>query len=383
MTAQVWPFKQRGDVIESLEWLTDVFRAKAGEQRIALRTAPRRIFNLSHLLDDREYSAAQAMIRQYQGNGDFLAPDWPQAIVVGAVSPGSGVSLSIDLSYTDMGADAILWQSADDFEQVQVINDSNGVSLTTVTGSYSNALLVPLWAAHCPEGLANSRTPAQINECSVAMYVYDNSDLGFSGYPQYRGHDVMTSCPIIGAGDFSEDIGWPLTAFDNRVGVPYYLRQRTIPDLQYQMRWHEFTGQDAYELRQWIHSRRGRQKVFWMSSRAKDLDPAASIAGTTVTIFTLPGITGLGRSEAFDIDITTTAGASYYRRVSSATAGAPISGRGTINMTIDSSLSVTLSAIKRISFLRCTRFDADRIELNHSPSAGMSVQVPCVEVLEP
>jgi hypothetical protein len=293
------------------------------------------------------------------------------------------VSISVDLTYTDMGDDAILWESADLFEQVEITNDSNGVTLASVVGTYSSALIVPLWAARCPDGITNSRTPGQINQCSVAMHVYDNSDLGYSDYPQYRGHDVMTSCPIIGSGDFSEDIGWPLTAFDNQVGIPYYLRQRTIPDTQFQMRWHEFTDQDSYELRRWIHSRRGRQKVFWMSSRAKDLEQAASISGATVTIFALPGITGLGRTDAFDIDITTVAGASYYRRVSSATAGSPISGRGTINMTIDSSLSLTLSEIKRISFLRCTRFDADRIELSHSPAAGMSVQVPCIEVHEP
>lgn len=383
MTAQVWPFKQRGDIIESLEWLTDVFRAKAAEQRIALRTSPRRIFNLAHLLDDREYSAAQAMMREAQAADGFMLPDWPQSIIIGPVSPGSGVSIDVDLTYTDIDSDAMLWESVDLFERVELTNDSNGVTLTTVVNSYTSARLVPLWAAQCPEGLANSRRPGQINECSVEMHVTDNNDLALSDYPQYRGHDVMTSCPVIGAGEFAEELGWPVSAFDNQTGVPYYLRQRSIPDMQYQMRWHSFTGQEAYELRQWIHSRRGRQKVFWMSSRARDLEPAATISGTTVTVYALPGIVGVGRTTSFDIDVTSLAGVSSYRRVSSATTGTPIAGRSTMDLTIDSSLSITLANIKRISFLRCTRFDADRIELVHSPSAGVSVQVPCIEVTEP
>lgn len=383
MTAQVWPFKQRGDIIESLEWLTDVFRAKAGEQRIALRTSPRRIYNISHLLDDRQYSSAQAMMRAAQGADGFMLPDWPQSITIGVVSPGTGIPLTADLTYTDIGDDALLWESVDLFEQVELVADSNGMTLATVTNSYANARLVPLWAARCPDGLANSRTPGQINECSVEMLVTENNDLALSDYPQYRGHDVMATCPVIGSGEFAEELGWPVSAFDNQTGTPYYLRQRSIPDMQYQMRWHSFTGQEAYELRQWIHSRRGRQKVFWMSSRARDLEPAATISGTTVTVYALPGIIGLGRTAVFDIDVTTMAGVSHYRRVSSATAGTPIDGRSTMNLTIDSSLSITLANIKRISFLRCTRFDADRIELVHSPKAGVSVQIPCIEVLEP
>lgn len=380
MTAVVWPFKQVGDIIESLEWLTDVFRAKSAEQRIALRSEPRRIYNISHILDDRSYAAARALIRLNQGADGFYIPDWPQSSRIGPVSSGSSVSLSVDLSYVHMGAAAILWESSDLFEQVDITNDSNGVTLATVVNNYSDARLVPVFLSHCPQGLSTSRGAAQINRCSAAFNVYENSDLASTSYPQYRSHDIMTSCPIIGSGDFSEDIGWPVSAFDNQTSIPHYLQQRTIPDMQYQMRWHEFTAQSKYELRQWLHSRRGRQKVFWLSSRAQDLEPAAAISGTTATIYTPPGLTALGQNP-FDIDITDTAGTSNYRRVTSYSTGTPVNGRDTLDMTIDSTL--TVSDIKRISFLRCTRFDADRIELNHTPGAGMSVQVPCIEVPEP
>ena len=377
--SQVWPFPQRSELIESLEWLTDVFRAKSAEQRIALRTAPRRVFNLSHLLSDYEYSAARAMLREAT---TFYCPDWGQSVNVGAVAAGSSVVLG-DIDYTDIDSAAMLWESPALFEQVAITITSNGAVATTVVNTYTNARLIPLWLAYAPEGLSTSRSPGQINECSIAFQVYENTDLGLSTYAQYRSHDILPTCPIIGPGSFDESVVWPVSSFDNDSGNPYYLRNRDIPDESFQMRWHEFTRQGIYELRQWLHSRRGRQKVFWMSSRGKDFEPAISIAGTTVTIYALDGILGLGRVDPFDIDITDTSGASVYRRVSVASTGTPIGGRATINMTIDTTLTLALANIQRISLLRCVRFNADRIELQHAAAGGVAVQVPVIEVSEP
>jgi len=203
--SQIWPFPQRSELIESLEWLTDVFRAKASEQRLALRTAPRRIFNLSHLLTDLEYSSARAMLRSAT---DFYVPDWAQAVNVGVVSSGSGVNLGTDLDYTDIDTAALLWESPALFEQVEIAISSGGASATTVVNTYTNARLIPLWLAHAPEGLSTSRSPGQINECSIAFQVHENTDLGLSTYAQYRSHDVLPTCPIIGSGSFSESIVW-------------------------------------------------------------------------------------------------------------------------------------------------------------------------------
>lgn len=383
MTAQIWPFKPRAELLEVLEWRTDVLRPKSAEQRICLRVAPRRIFNLTHLMSDYEYSAGRAMIRSAQGAGGFLVPDWGQRINLGPLSPSSEPVLNIDISGMDIGGQAILWESPTNFEQVEILGDSNGVALDAISNTYQNARFMPLWLAIAPEGLANSRGPARTNEASIAMEVTENSDLSDSVYPQYRAHDLMPDCPVVGGGRFDESIAWPVTRFDNQQSAPRTLRQRSLPDMRFQMRWHEFTGADAYTLRRWLHSRRGRQKAFWMSSRGRDFEPASAISGTTVTVFDLPGIARLGRSSAFDIDITSTAGVSYYRRVSSTTAGSEISGRTTVDMTIDSGVALALPDIRRISVLRCARFDADRIVLRHRAAAGMDVQVPCVEISEP
>lgn len=383
MTAQIWPFKPRAEMLEVLQWNTDVLASRDAEQRICLATAPGRTFQLSHLMSDYLYSAGRAMIRASQGADGFLVPDWGQLVQLGPVSPASEYTVEVDLSYIDMGERAILWESPDNFEQVEVISDSNGVTLGSVVNNYDNARLMPLWAGIAPEGLLNSRGPARVNEVSIAMELTESNDLGASTYDQYRDHDIMPDCPIVGDSQFDESIAWPVSRFHNGQNAPHLIRQRDRPDVSFQMRWHAFQRADAWTLRRWIHSRRGRQKVFWMSSRGLDFEPAAAIAGTTVTVFDLPGVAQLGRDQVFDIDITSWAGVSQYRRVTATTAGSNVSGRTTVDMTIDSSLNIALADIKRISVLRCTRFDADQIVLRHRAAAGMDVQIPCVEVAEP
>jgi len=372
----VWPFKQRGDVIESLAWLTDVFQAKAGEQRTALRAAPRRVFELSHLFTDYDYSTARALIRQDQGEDGFAVPDWPQASVVGAVASGTSVAITLDTTYINFGPTALLWEHSGLYEEIDITVTLTDVTAATVVNDYTDARLIPLWGAYCPNGLSNSRGAGQINQASVQMRVYENQDLAASTYDQYRGHDVLPSCPVVGGGSFDESIVWPLSEFDNQTSVPEYIRSRTIPELEFTMRWHEFTAQGLFELRQWLHSRRGRQKVFWFSSRGHDLEPAANIAGTTATVFRQ----GVMRPESYDIDVTTKAGVSTYHQVTAVANGTDVSGRLTTDLTITPALTLTLANISRISYLRCTRFDADRVELQHSPSGGTQVQMPCIEV---
>jgi hypothetical protein len=145
------------------------------------------------------------------------------------------------------------------------------------------------------------------------------------------------------------------------------------------MRWHEFTRTAIWDLRKWLHTRRGRQTAFWLSSRGKDLTPAAGISGTTITVFS----DIVSRPAPFDIDITDTSGNSSYRQVSDSVAGSPVNGRPTVDLTINSTLTLSLPEIKQISYMRCARFDADRIELEHRASAGTAVQVPCIEVPVP
>lgn len=375
---KVWPFPPRVGMIEILEWFSDVLVSVSAEQRIALREAPRRTFNFEHTLHDYDLTGARGLIWDAQGSNTFMVPDWTQLQRIGPVSSGSSVPINADLTYVDMGDDALLWESPAKFEAVEIEVDSSGVVLASVSDDYENPLLMPLWSAVAPEGLSVDRIGNQLNQCTIALTATENTDLGFSTYETYRGHDVVPSCPVIGEG-LEESIGWELSPFDNSQSKTYYLRARSYPDSLFTMAWKEQGVANIYALRQWLHSRRGRQKAFWLSSRGHDFEPAGAISGTAVTVYRPPGAPTL--ATPFDIDVTEQDGTSNYRKVTAVADGTPVGGRATLSLTIDSTL--TASSIKRISRMRCARFDSDRIELSHIAPGVVSVRVPCVEVPVP
>ena len=376
MTRRVWPFIPRQTLNEGLEWATDVFRAKASEQRIALRTHPRRSFQFAHYLNDTDSNYARTLIRNAQGGDGFWVPDWTQAETVASITGGTGVAISVDLTSVQYGDYAIIWESVYKNEVVEVTQGSPENVLTgDVVDDYTTPYIMPVWMGDAPQGLSVERQPKNINSAALTFILSDDYDISASSYPSYRSNDLMTDVPVISSGTFTEVEAFPVSTFGNSVGVFEYIRGRDSIDYTYQMRWHLFNQSDLYALRQWLHSRKGRQKAFWLPTYAKDLEPA-SISGTTVTVYN----DVLARPAGYDIEIYS-GGTKYQRQVTAAASGTPVGGRSTVDLTIDS--SVPVSDAERISYLICSRLDSDRIELNHTNGAGTVIAVPCREIPVP
>ena len=89
------------------------------------------------------------------------------------------------------------------------------------------------------------------------------------------------------------------------------------------------------------------------------------------------------RSAPFDIEIKAKDGTSYYRQVTSWADGTPVGTRPTADLTIDSTVTLALGDLSRISILTCSRFDSDRIEFSHEAGVGVTVAIPCREVPVP
>jgi hypothetical protein len=374
---RVWPFCPRTPTLESLRWVTDVFQAKAGEQRIALRVQPERTFSFAHVLTDEQTNFARVLVRNAQADGGFYVPDWTQAENVGDISAGLEVTLPVDLSTSAYGDKALIWESPYRHEVVDVIEDSTGFLEADVIESYTKAKVMPLFPGEAPEGITVGRLGKSLNDVQIAFILTETQDIAATSYPQYRGHDVMTDCPITGGATFEESTGFELSTFDNVVGNDSYIRARDLIAHRFQMRWHKFTRSDVYELRQWLHSRKGRQKAFWLSSYAKDLTPAQAISGTTITVYN----DVLARPAPYDIEIV---GINTHRvQVTSTAAGSTVNGRPTVDLTIDSSVTEGLDNIQRVSYLMCLRFDADRVELEHNAAGGTVVSMPCREIPVP
>jgi hypothetical protein len=382
----IWPFKPETDFIETLEWKTDVLRARSAEQRIALRDAPRRTYSLEHFFSSKAYSNARILMRQAES---FLVPDWTLGNDVENVTLGMGVAIAFptaDLGLA-VGGKMIVWQSPLQYQEIEIQSfDANGIVAVQVSSVMIKATIYPLVPALCPRGLTIRRMTNDLASGGVEMEITANVDLGASSYPQYRGHDIVPDRPLSNRGSLSESVIWPHDVLDNDLGTPSVVRGRSYPDDKFILSWELDDRASLIVFRKWLHSRKGKQKAFWASSWAEDLDLAVNIGATdtAITIFTPPGVADLGMT-AFDIDITTSAAVHYYVQVTNAAAGSLVGGLPTLSLTLAGALGTALSVaeVDRISFLRCSRFDADRVEIRHLGGDVSNVSIPCIEVPVP
>ena len=380
----LWPFMPVGEVVEVLEWRTDVLRARTSEQRFRLRERPRRTWNFAHLFDAEGQAAARAILR---GGAACQVPDWIKAVYAGPVSAGASVSITMTTAGLGLaaGASVVLWNGIRDFEVCEIESVAAGALVLAFVATARNATIYRVDQAHAAVELSISRPAGPLQRGTISFEAPAVDTYTASAYAQYRGHDVLPLVPRVGSGALAEDFAWPIERFDNETGLVDTAAWRDLPDDRFMMRWHVFTAAEIAALRAWIASRYGRWLAFWRSTWQADLVAAADITAiaTTLRVFAPSGATSLGRS-AFDLEIQTAAGA-FLRRVTAVSAGPAVSGRPTFDLTIDSALGSAITTVQfsRISYLRCARFNADRIELLHRPGEGLAVSVPCIEVPVP
>jgi hypothetical protein len=381
----LWPFMPVGEVVEVLEWRTDVLRARASEQRFRLRERPRRQWHFKHLFTPEDQSAARAIVR---GATSYQVPDWIRVIYAGPVSAGSSVSLAMTTAGYGLaaGQSVVLFNGISDYEICNIESVSpSALVLAFVATARAATGIYRVDQAHAAVALDVSRPAGPYQHASISFEAAAVEAYSASTYAQYRGHDVLPVVPVVGSGSLEEGVEWPLERFDNGSGLIATAAQRALPDDRFMMRWHVFKAADIQALRAWIASRYGRWLAFWQSTWERDLVAAADLgaSATTLRVYAPAGVASLGRS-AFDLEIQAS-GAVHYRRVTAVSAGPAVSGRPTFDLTIDSALGtdVAAAAFGRLSFLRCARFDADRIELLHRPGEGLAVSVPCIEVPVP
>lgn len=381
----LWPFTPVGEVVEVLTWSTDVLRARSGEQRFRLRERPRRQWHFKHLFTSENQSAARAIVR---GATSYQVPDWIRVVYAGPVSAGTSVSVAMTTAGYGLaaGGSVVLWNGPLDFEVCEIESVSpSALVLAFVATPRTTAGIYRVDQAHAAVELSVSHPAGPLRSATISFESPAVDVPAATVYTQYRGHDILPVVPVVGSGALAEVLAWPRDIFDNTSGLPDTTAARDLPDDKFMMRWHVFTAADIQALRAWIASRCGRWLAFWQSTFERDLVAAANVGSsdTTLRVYAPTGATLLGRT-AFDLEIQTPAGA-FLRRVTAVAAGPSVNGRPTFDLTLDSALGVvvTAAAFGRISFLRCARFDADRIELLHRPREGLAVAVPCIEVPVP
>lgn len=176
----LWRWIPQSDYTEELKWLTNVLQTRQGEQRIALRDAPRQVFNYEFFHSPRETAQVKTVAGQWS-HRIWGLPIWKEAN--SGVSAASGsVFIAIDTANRDFRAGelAVIWESTDKAEAVHVTNvRADGIDIDPgLALGYTDALVMPLRKAITPDGVHFSRgKTGEWTRFSVAFIVADNIDL--------------------------------------------------------------------------------------------------------------------------------------------------------------------------------------------------------------
>lgn len=378
---RLWSFIPQREFTESLEWKTDITKAKGSEEAIALRETPRQGFMFKHLMNPQQFSRAKAFTYGSSQN-ETLIPMWQDFETVGNLPVATNI-VNCDTTVMDItaGGYAVLLDEDDAFEILQV-DSVSGTSVTfaePTTRSYAHAIIAPARAVWFAQPVEFSRGADDYVTVNVRFEAVVTSDLPSGAvFPAYRGFDVMTDRNVV-VGDARERLVREVDVIDSLTGVLAKFPTRSYPMHSMTVSWDTLTRQELWRIRRWLHRCKGRRNGFWFPSWNQDLVLAEDISAGSNNITVQP----VGYPEFYgirDVMIQTFSGAQYFRRVLGGT-----SGVGGEVLTLNAPLGVSLvkAEVEMIMFMNFVRLDADRVEIKHRAARGASISTLVVEVPTP
>lgn len=376
----VWAFSPQNGYTETLEWKTDVLRSKAGEKRQALRKVPRQSFDYTYWLTPKQYAAARAVTYGW-GQRTFGVPVWGEATRLGVLTAAQSV-LTFDTTNADyrVGAALLLWQDYDKFEacEITALTSSNVTLRLPTSGAYTHAFVMPLRYGRALKGLNAERDESDIITTEASFEVSQSVDLSASvSLPQYKGVDVLTDL-MIKVGSYSEKVIRDVNVIDNLTGTPTQDPQYTTPAQSFTVSWDLKNRAELWRMRRWLHSRKGKQKSFWLPTKLKDFDVIQDITAGANSLTINNMSYGLFYGVRY-LAIKSKSGTTYYNKIT----GSTVNGDNSETLFLEDAVAatVTLANIDYVCLLHKVRLDADRVELEHNVNQ-VTISIPAVEVPE-
>ena len=359
-------------VTERLAWLTDVLASpRGGEQRRALRIAPRRTFEASILVEGRErafFDLAQAG----WGRRVWALPIWHDIQQLTADLAAGSLRINCQVTQREFRAGGLALlrgETAFDTEAVEVLAiDATGLQLKRPTQQRwpAGTALYPIRTARITE-FDSQRLTDRLNRAQVSFDLAEATDWP-AELPTviYRGRPVFDARP-----DESEDlsIGYErlLQTLDAGTNMPAVTDTAGRNFGLQQHRWLLAGRAEHAAWRSFLYGLRGRAKSVWVPTHAQDLVLTKPASGSLLTVERVGYARfGVGVQGRRDIRIELVSGAVLYRRIS----GAAEDGNNE-NLSLDSDLPSVINPedVARISYMALCRQADDSVELVHLTDA--------------
>lgn len=374
----IWPFCPLDNMLEGMEWRTNVLRAFSAEQRIRLRDTPVRTFNHNYAWSPADYEKARAMFRG-QHPGPFELPDWPLSHRVSVQAGASSIVFDNRFPTLEIGDSVAI--IGDGYQEL-VISGSTEAGITLsfpVSDDYDNAALVMLVEADVADGLGVSRSVQPIRQAQLEWTTHDTADWSDAGtFQSHRGLPVLAQAACVGESAVTEALTKPFDAVDNGIARPYRDTTQEQPTQRLGAVWQPSTREEAFALRGWLYSLKGSQRAFWLPDFNGGLQLVGNIANgaTSITIryvgFSYGYVTG-------DLFLRTPSGTVYTYQVTDSEADTDLA---TETLTLATPAPAAVSAVDQLCLMFCVTL-GNRVEWTHRNVVGPKVVAEVSEVPVP
>ena len=388
------PFKYEVDLIENLEFFTDVIPTlDGGRQSISPRKNARQSFEVLYILEGTDRQRMQALLFDWMDNL-FGFPVRSELLtltadtLVGATQyPVSGAD---DLDFRIGGLAAVITDAiVFDVLDIQAKTDT----LITATSPSQNAYpagteIMPLRTARTASGIPTQREINVIEGFRIAFEVDDNDTGALTGdvtpgfWSTFNGRVLFDDCNVVD-GSSSGEIVRRLHRFDNKTGKVSVTSLWDRSKLKGQKGFFARTRAEIFALRKLFIGLRGKQKSFYLPTFIEDLTVTADLVFglATMDIASIGYVRFAKDRKRFSIfRITFTDGTSLERNVlSSATVDV-----NTERLTVDANWPVTrtVAEIDRLEFYDLVTFDSDKMSLRHRRIGQASTQMPILTAFD-
>lgn len=389
-----WPLlpNWKGGISESLEFRTKVIgpTLTGVRQKRRMRTAPRRSFEFD-VLPNNDGQKLIDNLRFGQGKREWALPIWHDRQSLQApLSLGSTVIPCATTGY-DFATHALLRHrllNTFEFEVVEIgaiaVDGLTLVNPTTLAWDTSTRLY-PLRRAVLSEFPRSQVYTTQVSTMRVRFDLVETCDwTPYTFASSYLGWPVW---------EFKNDWGKQvnlgfdrvITTVDNDTSIPTYYDLPDVAFASQDMRWMAHKREANTLLRSVLYALAGRYTSIWLPTGIEDLKLSAAVgsADTTISVrkcgYTLFGMMKPGRR---DIRIELYDGTIYYRRI---TGSAEAGDNETLTINAALGASVSIAAVKIISFMSLAEQSSDAINLQHETDAdGVTTAALVFEgVIEP
>ena len=358
---------------EKWEWLTDILTKMDGsEQRISMRDIPRQSIRHNFLHDDVVTRAKLDGILATRIPNQLGLPIWRDFTTLTAPVTAGDTALTVGATTNKQfrnGTPVAIFDPATEQFEVVTIQSFTATTITLsapLLGSWAAGLeVIPVVFTYA-QPYQQQQYRLDVDGFTVNFLVLDNEETpSTAGFPTYQG-DVLYADDLTFLGN---TVGRQFThkpkVVDYDLGTRYESTTRRYPEVSGLAFVAYFDDRAQYvRIRDFLHSRRGKQKRFWMSTRRVDFEIGQDITSGSNAIDT----TRTGYEQLHAQGVRTHIEIEYLDGTLDRFEVTSVNNSGSFEiLNLDGNLSQDWSAanVRRTSHLIRYRLDADSLDFRH------------------